>query len=60
MWAATLGQQLTLENAVLEHLVIVLHEITHAMSGIHNCTPELWDPFIKRILQEGSFQRQTQ
>jgi len=54
MWVATLGHDLTVENAVGEHVVIVLHEITHALSGVHNCAPNsdasAWDRFLHKLL----------
>lgn len=54
MWVATLGQKLNPDNAVLEHMVIVLHEITHAMTGIHGHGKYFhsWDETLKRILME--------
>jgi len=56
MWVATLGPKLNLENAILEHQVIVIHEITHALSGIKDCCPNndpyAWDRTIKKLLKE--------
>lgn len=55
MWAATLGNKLNQRNAVLEHLVIVLHEITHAISNVFHKQeddPHAWDTTLKRILLE--------
>lgn len=50
MWKATLGQNLTPENAILEHMVIVLHEITHTMTDEPH--KDSWDTTLKRILIE--------
>lgn len=50
MWAATLGKSLTLEGAIEEHLIIVLHEITHAFSGVD--VPHNWDPFLREVLSK--------
>jgi len=52
MWAATLGMKLNPRNAIIKHLVITLHEMTHAFSGVRWCNPDTWDPFIERILNE--------
>ena len=51
MWAATLGQNLTPESAILGHCIILIHEITHALSGESWCL-ESWDRTIERILKE--------
>lgn len=44
MWKATLGENLTPENAITGHLIILLHELTHT------CTEEnhkdSWDWFL--------------
>ena len=51
MWCATLGNKLTLKNAILGHLTILLHEITHL------CTDEphkdSWDWFICENILNG-------
>lgn len=61
MWKATLGKRLNPRNAVFEHQVIVLHELTHWASEESNClggTKEClwnvnsWDRFLKKILRE--------
>ena len=50
MWAATLGKELTLESAIEEHLIIVLHEITHAFSEVE--APHNWDSFLRKVLSK--------
>lgn len=50
-WAATLGQELNEENAIHNHLVVVLHELTHVGSGISRCKIS-WDEFLDRTLKE--------
>lgn len=51
MWVATLGQNLNPENAVYEHTILIIHEITHALSEEQYCwtetNPYAWDEFIK-------------
>ena len=58
-WVASLGRKLTVKNAIQYHLIIVLHELTHAMSGIlhgdKNDTTLLeydWDDFLNELLHE--------
>lgn len=60
-WVASLGQKLTLKNATQNHLVIILHELTHAMSGIkHGDESDRtlyyydWDDFLDIIVNEVS------
>ena len=62
MWAASLGKGLNPKNAVVGHLVIVLHELTHLASGYGWHGPfgrparpdegELWDTFLRNLLME--------
>ncbi|MHA1268080.1 MAG: hypothetical protein ACTSRS_22880 [Candidatus Helarchaeota archaeon] len=58
-WVVALGQKITLRSAIHNHLVVVLHELTHVMSGIlhgdRNDKTLLkydWDDFLSRILIE--------
>jgi len=58
-WAASLGQNLNMKKAIHNHLIIVLHELTHAMSGIlhgnKNDTtlfPYDWDEFLDKLVSE--------
>lgn len=58
MWIATLGIRLNIERAILGLEIVVLHEITHALSGVGNCCPyvngkvKYWDETIERIMKE--------
>jgi len=58
MWVATLGKRLNLKNAILGHSIIMIHEITHALSGESYCWSHIngkivyWDETIERILKE--------
>lgn len=63
MWKATLGKRLNSQNAVFEHQIIVLHEITHWASEEMNCLGGTekcpwdegsWDRFFRKILSEFS------
>ena len=58
-WAASLGHKLNTQNAIHNHCVIILHECTHAMSGIlHGDENDEtlhyydWDDFLSRLLNE--------
>lgn len=44
MWGATLGRNLTFENAILGHQIIVLHELTHTCTDENH--KDSWDEFI--------------
>lgn len=55
MWF-TLGdrKEATIENCIFHHQIIMLHELTHHLSGIlHHCDdnedPEAWDKFLCEI-----------
>lgn len=50
-WAATLGKELTIENAIHNHLVVTVHELTHALSEIEcwNDDGTDWDTFLEKI-----------
>lgn len=51
-WVATLGKELKLENAIRLHLLIVLHELTHAEGGIEGPCRD-WDKSLSKIVLEG-------
>lgn len=58
-WVASLEQNLNVENAMVYHLVVILHELTHVMSGIlHGDENDetlptcYWDDFLFKIVEE--------
>jgi len=58
-WVASLGKNLNVKNAIHNHLVVVLHELTHTMSGIlhgdindHTLYYYDWDDVLDTILEE--------
>ena len=59
MWVATLGPKLNVENAIVYHLVILLHELTHIASGEfgHGKYPFSWDETLARIVKETRVRR---
>jgi len=44
MWKTTIGKNLTFENAISGHLVILLHELTHTCTDKNH--KDSWDEFI--------------
>lgn len=48
-WIATLGKNLDQRNAVRLHVMIILHELTHAVGEIEGPCRD-WDEFLRLVM----------